>query len=161
MSTWTNADGIEVVFGTARSALAENGTAIGYQTKTLVVDLDSQNLPALADAVSEKESSLPANALITEAYLVATSAWVGTGTLTVGLGYDNAGTPTAVDADGIDAAVDVDTVLAATGDVVACDGALVDKTATIGANRAWVYAVATGTVSAGTGKLYLTYIEVV
>lgn len=157
MSTWTNADGLIETYGTARAALATDGTKTGVQTYTMVVELDGLDLPALADQ-NEKTSSLPANAYITSAVLIADSAWTGTNpTLTIGLGYDNEGTPTAVDADGIDAAIDVDGVFTAAGEAVVCDGALVDGTATIGSNRAWVYAVAGGTVTAGTAKLYLTY----
>lgn len=157
MSTWTNADGLIETYGTARATLATDGTKTGVQTYTLVVELDSQDLPALADQ-NEKTSSIPANAYITEAVLIADSAWTGTTpTLTIGLGYDNDGTPTAVDADGIDAAIDVDGVLAAAGDAVVCDGALVDGTSTIGANRAWVYASTGGTSTGGTAKLYITY----
>lgn len=159
MTTWNgsieNADGLPVKFGTARATPVTDGVTAGKDEKLLTLYLDSQNLTALASVAREDVAHLPADALITEAYIVAESAWTGTGTLTVGLAKSDS---TALDADGIDATIDVDAVLVAAGDVVSCDGALVDKTETI-SERAWPYAVANGTVSAGTGTLYIKYIQ--
>ena len=154
MSTWTNADGLPIKYGTTRSTAVADGVTTGKDEYLLEFYIDSQNLTALASAAREDYAHLPATAIITEAYIVAESAWTGTGTLTVGLAKSDS---TALDADGIDATVDVDAVLAAAGDVVSCDGVLVDKTETI-SERAWPYATVAGTVSAGVGTLYLKYI---
>lgn len=150
---WTNEDGLLVRFDTERSVVAPDGTT-NPEVHTLAVILDSAGLPGLSD-VNDDRASLPANALVVDAYLVCNTAWTGTSpTLTVGLA-NAAGV--AIDADGIDAAVAVDGVQAAAGDVVACDGALVDKTSTVGAAQAWVYAASGGTVTAGKSTLYVRY----
>lgn len=152
--SWTNEDGLLQRFNLERAEVVTDGTDNGQAERILEIQIDSQDLPGLAD-INADRPSLPANALVTDAFLITTTAFVGTGTLTVGLG-NSAGS--AIDADGIDAAVDVDTVLAAVGDVVACDGALVDKTATVGAAEAWPYATVSGTVSAGVATLKIKYI---
>lgn len=150
---WTNEDGLLVRFDTERSAVAPDGTT-NPEVQTLAVIIDSTDLPGTAD-VNADRAHLPANALVIDAYLVCNTAWTGTSpTLTVGLA-NSAGT--AIDADGVDAAVAVDGVQAAAGDVVACDGALVDKTATIGSADGWVYATTGGTVTAGKSTLYVRY----
>jgi len=151
---WTNEDGLLIRFGDERSAVVTDGNDAGTAENILEIQIDSQALPTLAD-INADRAHLPANALITDAYLVATTAFVGTGTLTVGLG-NAAGS--AIDADGIDATVDVDAVLGAIGDVVLCDGALADKTATVGTADAWPYATVAGTVSAGVATLKLKYV---
>lgn len=160
MANWTNEDGLLVRFAhgggaDAKGQVARDGTALLGDIHTLEVEIPYDNLPATGD-VNEDRPNLPAHAIIVDAFLVCNTAWDGTTpTLTIGLA-DSAGS--AIDADGIDAAIDVDSVQASAGDVVACDGALVDKTATIGSDRAWVYAATGGTVTAGKSTLYLTYI---
>tara|TARA_R110002110_G_scaffold25998_5_gene96063 strand:+ start:874 stop:1092 length:219 start_codon:yes stop_codon:yes gene_type:complete len=65
----------------------------------------------------------------------------------------------AIDADGIDAAI-AKADLAA-NKAVACNGALVGGTATVGAADAYVGALyATAAFTAGAGKLVIEYIEV-
>lgn len=155
MGTWINEDGLKIRFDTDRSEVRKEGTNLIAPVRAHKVVIDSTDLPAAADAGADQDF-IPAGALIIDSYLVATSAWTGVGTLTIGLA-NAAGT--AIDADGIDAAIDVDVALAAAGDVVANDGELVDKTATIGSADGYVYAVATGAVS-GTAELVILYIEV-
>ena len=152
--TWDNEDGILVRFGTERSTVSTDGTDAGHQEHVLEVVIDSQDILLVGD-VNDDRPSLPANAVVTDALLIATTAFVGTGTLTLGLS-DSAGS--AIDADGIDATIDVDAVLGNIGDVVACDGALVDKTASIGTVAGWVYGSIGGTVSAGVATLKLKYV---
>jgi len=154
MTTWTNADGLLVRFGADRAQTEFNDGGTSEDIRGLSIVIDSTNLPALAD-INGDRPSLPANAVIVDSFLVCNTAWTGTTpTLTIGLG-NAAGS--AIDADGIDAAVAVDSVQAAAGDVVANDGALVDKTASIGSAAAWVYAATGGTVTAGKSTLYLRY----
>lgn len=152
MTTYTNADGLLLRFGTSRSEVAGDGSSLADE-KTLVVKITGGTTIDLAD-INGDRPSIPAGAIVTDALLVADTAWTGTGTLTIGLG-NSAGS--AIDANGIDDAIDVDAALAAAGDVVACDGALVDKTATIGSAAGWVYTTESGTV-AGTATLHLKYI---
>lgn len=155
MPVWTNADGLKVKFALDNGATEAESGVTQMDTHTLEVVLDSADLPAAADA-AEDIAHLPANAVITDAFLVCNTAWAGTSpTLTIGLVQSDGST--VIDADGIDAAIDADGVQAAAGDMVACDGALVDKTATIGGNRGWVYATTGGTVTAGKSTLYLRY----
>ena len=159
MTVWngnlTNADGMIVKFGTTRGTAVTDGATGGMDEVLMRFYVDSQALVALASVAREDVQSIPADALITEAYMVAESAWVGTGSLTLGLAKSDS---TALDADGIDATIDVDAVLAAAGDVVNCDGVLVDGTETI-SERAWIYATKTGTVSAGVGTLFIKYVR--
>lgn len=152
--SWTNADGLKIKFGTERGTAVYDGVTAGKQEKMLTFYVDSQNLTAIANAVTEDFAWIPANALITEAYMVAESAWTGTGTLSLHLAKSDG---TQLGTNGIDATIDVDAVLAAAGDVVKCDGALVDNTETI-SERAWPYATVGGTVSAGVGTLYIKYV---
>ena len=150
---WTNEDGLLIRFGEELGEIVTDGTTTSDEL-TLEIEIDSQKVPTLAD-INADRAHLPANALITHAFLVTTTPFTGTGTLTVGLG-DASGT--AIDANGIDDLVDVDVALAAVGDVVACDGALADNTATIGSVDAWVYATIGGTVSAGVATLKIKYV---
>ena len=151
---WTNEDGLLVRFNKERSTPVTDGTDNGQGERVFEIQIDSQDLPALTD-INDDRPHLPANALITDALLITTTGFTGTGTLSIGLGDSS---QTAIDADGIDAAIDVDVALAAAGDVVACDGALADKTATVGAADAWVYATVSGTVSAGVATLKVKYV---
>lgn len=150
----TNEDGLIVEFGNDRGIAVADGKTAEAPGKMLTMYIDSQDLVALADSAREDVAYLPAGAMVTNSVFVAETAWTGTGTMTIGLA-NSAGT--AIDADGIDAAIDVDAALAAAGDAVTNDGALVDGTEVIGSD-AWVYATVSGTVSAGTGTLYISYI---
>lgn len=159
MTQWngsqTNEDGLVMRFDLDRSAVVTDGADRGKGVQVLEVDLVGASLPAIATGGREDIAHLPAGAVITDAFLIATTGFdTDVGTLTVGLAKADG---TALDADGIDAAVDVSAVLAADGDVVACDGALVDKTEHI-SERAWVYATASGSVATGTAKVKLLYL---
>lgn len=156
MPSWTNEDGLLVRFAPDNGGQEVGDGVKQYVEEVLEIVIDSADLPVAADA-NDDRPHLPAHALITDALLVCNTAWTGTSpTLTIGLAELDA---TPIDADGIDATVAVDSVQAAAGDVVACDGALVDKTATIGADRAWVYAATGGTVTAGKSTLYIKYVK--
>jgi hypothetical protein len=159
MTTWngnaTNEDGLVVRFSTDRSTVVTDGVSNGQAVKMFELTIDSQNLPGIANGGREDIAHLPAGAMITDAKLIATTAFTGTGTLTVGFAKSDG---TALDADGVDAAVDVDSVLGSANDAVTCDGVLVDGTEAL-SERAWVYATTSGTVSAGVAKLRILYIE--
>lgn len=153
MATWTNADGLLVRFPADKGEVVTDGTILNGTYKILEVVIDLMDPPVVGD-INEDRPHLPAHAFIVDSYLVCNTAWTGTSpTLTIGLA-NSAGT--AIDADGIDAAIAAG-VQAAAGDVVLNDGALVDKTSTIGAARGWVYASTGGTVTAGVSTLYLVY----
>jgi hypothetical protein len=158
MTQWngnlTNEDGLIVEFGTNRSDVVTDGTTQGQAEHMLTMYIDSQALVAVGDSAREDVARLPEHALITSAWFVAESAWTGTGTLDIGTA-DSAGS--AIDANGLFAAIDVDVALAAAGDAVVGAGVLADGTDII-AEDSWVYATASGTVSAGVGTLYIRYI---
>ena len=156
MSTWTNEDGLVVRFGLSRSAVVTDGTDAGVSTKVFSVTIPGNDLPAISNGGRDDIAHLPAGALITGAYAVATTGFgTDVGTLTIGFAKSDG---TALNASGIDSAIDVSAALAADGDTVTCDGALVDGTETI-PERAWVYATNSGSVVTGTVELYITYVD--
>lgn len=154
MAIWTNADGLQVRFPADKGEVVTQGTILNGTYKTLEFIIDLMDLPLITGGGDETVANLPAHALIVDSFLVCNTAWTGTDpTLTIGLA-DDAGV--AIDADGIDATIALG-VQDAIGKVVANDGALVNKSATIGAKRGWVYAATGGTVTAGVSTLYVTY----
>jgi hypothetical protein len=151
--SYTNADGLLVLTNGAAGVPAENGvTAVGAK-KNLLVNIDltkgDQNFNTGTDA------GIPAGSYITSAVLVVKTAAVGGTTVTVGL-VNAAGT--AIDADGIDVAVATADLVA--NKAVACDGALVGGTATVGAAEGFVSIDVAGTYTAGELLLVIDYVEV-
>ena len=152
MSTdWTNSDGLEIRF--AGPEADQSGAGTQGAVKELVVDIANMATDITAAAFSH-EAAIPAGSYIIGAYLKVTSAMTGTsGTLTIGLAQKDG---TAIDADGIDAAI-AQADLAA-GKAVSCDGALVGGVATVGSNPAYVYTTKGGTVTGGAARLVIEYI---
>ena len=151
--SYTNADGLLVLTNGDAGVPAENGaTAVGAK-KNLIVNIDltkgDQNFNTGTDA------GIPAGSFITSAALVVKTAAVGGTNVTIGL-VNAAGT--AIDADGIDA--EVLTAALAANRAVACDGALVGGTVTIGAAEGFVSVDVTGTYTAGELLLVIDYVEV-
>ena len=156
--SWTNSDGLTVLMHEEQGVAKTNGvTAVGIR-KTLVWDIADATLLASAGAApAANDAFIPANAVIVAAHIVVDAAFTtsASGALNIGL-YNAAGT--AIDADGIDAAVAV-SVLAA-DDVVVADGILVGV-ANVGAANAYVDAwYSTGVFTAGSAKVVIEYIEV-
>lgn len=155
MAEWTNSDGLVVRY-TDPSATAFSATTrqVGA-VHQLVVKFTYDNLPTPASG-DARAASIPANCWIKDAYLLATSDWGGTTpTLTIGLAQEDG---TAIDADGIDAAI-AEAALD-TGDVVQCDGALVSAgTVADASNRAYVVATTGGTVTSGAATLVIEYVQ--
>jgi hypothetical protein len=155
--SYTNADGLQVLTNGAAGVAANNGTAVSPK-KSLVINIaDATALGSSAATPDDQEAFIPAGSYITAASLVVTTAFTsgGAATLTIGA-YNQAGT--AIDADGIDATI----ALAAVGanKAVACDGALVGGTATVGAADAYIKAnYGTAAFTAGAAKLVIEYIE--
>ena len=118
---------------------------------TLVVEFDYANLPTFS-AVYQDIPAIPADSLITAAYLHVETAAAGGTSYNIGL-YTAAGV--AIDADGIDAGV---LTAALTEDAwIVNDGDLVG--ATIGATAGQVVVAATGTFTAGEYMLIIEYIS--
>lgn len=98
--------------------------------------------------------SIPAYAKITSAHLEVLTAFAGGTSYNIGL-YTAAGV--AIDADGIDAAV-ATAAIDARGDVVVCDGALVNGVLSIGGTAGKLTVAATGTYTAGKARLVVEYV---
>ena len=154
--SYVNADGLEILASGDAGTPAKRGTAVS-PTKSLVMVLTGTELPSAAATPQDNDAFIPAGSFITSASLIVTSAFTsgGAATLTIGA-YQQDGTT--VDADGIDATVALAALAANKG--VACDGALVGGTATVGAADVYIEAnYGTAAFTAGEAKLVIEYIE--
>jgi len=154
--SYNNADGLLVLTNGDQGAINQTGSA-EYGPKFLVINIPAAaSIGSSAAAPAANDAFIPAGAYITKASLVVTTGFTGTNaTLNIGL-YNAAGT--AIDADGIDAVIAV-TDLASIGKAVACNGALVAGTATVGSANAYVsFDYDTAAFTAGAGKLVIEYI---
>lgn len=156
--SYTNADGLLVLTNGAAGTAADNGIA-EYGKKFLVVDIaDATAIGAAAAAPAANDAFIPAGSYITGAHLVVTTAFTSGGSAALNIGLYNAA-GSAIDADGIDATIAVADLAA--NKAVACNGALVGGTATVGAADAYVsWDYDTAAFTAGAAKLVIEYIEV-
>lgn len=157
--SYTNADGLYVLTDGGAGAAANNGVSAGNIKQTLVWDItDATAIGTSAATPTANQAFIPANAVITNAWLVVDDAFTsgGAATLSIGL-YQQDGTT--IDADGIDATIAVATLAADA--VVPADGALADGTQNVGANDAYIGVLyATAAFTAGSAKLVVEYINV-
>lgn len=166
-TTWANSDGLTVGYG---RHTADNDVAAAYggqgAVKTMVVEINGTSLvDTIVDgSIPPQTAQIRRGSTILSATLTTTVAWTGTGTLDIGTwGRGTLDTPVVDDADGIDADIDIDVALAAVGDTVHCDGALVGGAVTVGEtsnsdcviSASWETAVPT----AGQAILTIRYIE--
>ena len=159
--SYTNADGLFVLTNGAQGSANDEGvTARGArQVITKKLSLAALGSSFGSSNIDPLEAMIPAGAIIVNADLVITTAATsgGSATLTIGT-YNAAGT--AVDADGIDAAIAL-TAIDADGDVVQCDGAQVSGLVTVGGAAAYVgWNYGTAAYTAGAAKLIIEYIKV-
>ncbi len=159
--SYTNADGLFVLTNGAQGAVNDEGvTARGArQVITKKLSLASLGSSFGSSNIDPLEAMIPAGAIIVNADLVITTAATsgGSATLTIGT-YNAAGT--AVDADGIDAAIAL-TAIDADGDVVQCDGAQVSGVVTVGSAPVYIGALyGTAAFTAGEAVLIVEYIKV-
>lgn len=154
-ATWTNSDGLVVGFG-PRDSKNDNGAVVETigNVEVFQMNLDFDNLPAASGtAPSTKSIPLPANAVINDAVIQVTEAFTAAGAATLTLGLKNSA-GTAIDADGIDAAIAVAAL--SLGATIQCDGALVG--ADIGTADGYIAsAVATGPFLTGHAILTIEY----
>lgn len=153
---YVNADGLEILTAGEAGVPAKRGTAVSPK-KALVMTITGTDLASSAATPQDHDAFIPAGSFITSASLIVTSAFTsgGAATLTIGA-YTQAGA--AVDADGIDATVALAALAADKG--VACDGALVGGTATVGGADVYIEAnYGTAAFTAGEAKLVIEYIE--
>lgn len=153
---YVNADGLEILTAGEAGVAAKRGTAVSPK-KALVMTITGTDLAASAATPQDHDAFIPAGSFITSASLIVTSAFTsgGAATLTIGA-YEQDGS--VVDANGIDDAI----ALAAIGadKAVACDGALVGGTATVGAADVYIEAnYGAAAYNAGEAKLVIEYIE--
>lgn len=159
--SYTNSDGLFILTDGAQGSIGGEGVSARSTRQTLVVDITSANTASTfgASNIDQLAPTLPANCIIVNADLVITSPFTsgGSATLTIGT-YNAAGT--AIDADGIDAAIAL-TAIDADGDVVQCDGAQVSGLLTVGGAAAYVgWNWGTAAFTAGAAKLIIEYIKV-
>ena len=159
--SYTNADGLFVLTDGAQGAVNDEGVTVRGARQVITKKL---SLAALGSSfgssnIDPLEAMIPAGAIIVNADLVITTAATsgGSATLTIGT-YNAAGT--AVDADGIDAAIAL-TAIDADGDVVQCDGAQVSGVVTVGSAPVYIGALyGTAAFTAGSAVLIVEYIKV-
>lgn len=159
--SYTNADGLFVLTDGAQGAVNDEGVTVRGARQVITKKL---SLAALGSSfgssnIDPLEAMIPAGAIIVNADLVITDAATsgGSATLTIGT-YNAAGT--AVDADGIDAAIAL-TAIDADGDVVQCDGAQVSGVVTVGSAPVYIGALyGTAAFTAGSAVLIIEYIKV-
>ena len=147
---------MEILTAGEAGTAAKRGTVVSPK-KALVVTITGTDVPSSVDTPQDHDAFIPAGSYITGASLIVTTAFTsgGSATLTVGT-YQQDGT--AVDADGIDATIALAALAA--NKAVACDGAAVGGTATVGANDVYVEAIyGTAAFTAGEAKLVIEYIE--
>lgn len=159
--SYTNADGLFVLTNNAQGAANDEGvTTRGVrQVITKKFTLSALGSSFGASNIDPLEAMIPANAIIVNADLVITSPATsgGSATLTIGT-YNAAGS--AVDADGIDAAIAL-TAIDADGDVVQCDGAQVSGLVTVGGAACYIGAIyGTAAFTGGEATLIVEYIKV-
>lgn len=173
---WTNADGLQVRFGSdwADGAVRKNraGTLSTMGAiKQIEVDLDLKLLPVgvsfsadlnndgTRDGFYNGDVSIPANASIVNAYIVMGETAVGGTSIAVGLFQANG---TAINATGIFTATGAVTANLTAGKRVNGDGAFTAATAGtagIGANKGFIGITTVGTFTAGKGRLVIAYID--
>lgn len=156
--SYTNADGLRIMTYGDQGVVKNGGSTVDGKL-VLTLNLSGLGSSIAAADIDPYEGFIPAGAVITGATLVMTNPATsgGSATLTIGT-YNAAGT--AIDADGIDAAIAL-TAIDADNDVVRCDGA---QAAGVGgklAANAYVKAIyGTAAFTAGTAKLVIDYVKV-
>ena len=155
--SYTNADGLRVLTGSDQGAEKLQGVTTSSPRQALIMDITFTGIGTTfgASNIDLNNPYIPAGSVILSATLVMTTAATSGGAATLTLGtYNAAGT--AIDADGIDAAVAL-TVIDAVGDTVRCDGAHL-TTAGYVAENAYIGAIyGTAAYTAGVGKLIIEY----
>jgi hypothetical protein len=159
--SYTNADGLRILTNNDQGAVGGEGVTARASRQTLVVDILGTALGTSfgASNIDPLAPTIPAGAIIVNADLVITTPFTSGGSATMTIGtYNAAGT--AIDADGIDAAIAL-TAIDADGDVVQCDGAQVSGLVTVGGAAAYVGVIyGTAAYTAGAAKLIIEYIKV-
>ena len=157
MSTRENFDGLKVNYNLTLAETDPTGVTT-WAEKTMVIEIDSQNLRSIdvAGNTTGRNAYIPANSVITDAFMVVETAFTSGGSTTLSIGFaEDDGT--VIDADGVDATI-AKTAMDAVGDVVQCDGAMVGGLVTVGTDNAYPYVtIGTGPYTAGVAKVVIKY----
>lgn len=158
--SYTNADGLFVLTFDDKGKRQDNGVTAGSIKQSIIHTIEDASTIGSTFGSSDidvMDATIPAGAYITNAYVISTADFTSGGAATLDIGlYEADGT--AIDADGIDAAVALAALSA--GNAVNADGALVGGTLAV-ANEAYVgLKYNTATYTAGTAKVVVEYIEV-
>lgn len=154
MGTWTNDDGLYLRFGQTEADVTKAGEPRDGDGMERVAEVEIAAADLTVSTTKVYDGlTIPNGAHITKAEFYVETAFAGaTGTLTIGLVDQDRST--AIDADGIDAAIAV-TAIDAAGDLITCDGALINTTLS---NTGLVSALnGTAQFTAGVGQLRIYY----
>jgi hypothetical protein len=161
MTKWVNSDGLEVLYGSSKSAMRSGGEVKhSGSLREIVLTINGADVPA-ADAPIDKRITIPSGAWVDEAVLNVTTAFTsgGSATLDIGLMLDDAdGTYSTSDDNGIDAAIAVATLV--DNYRVVCDGAQCETNVTDGSNGLPLvvsYGYNTAAFTAGVATLTIKY----
>lgn len=149
MTSFTNSDGLLVHVG-APDTKNDGATSIFGNKGTIEYTVNFDDFPGVT--FTDADSYIPKNSIILSCLLLTDVAWVGGTSLTVGT-YQKDGT--AIDADGIDAAIA--TAALTIGSVIVCDGALAANKLSSATLDSYVGASTSGTFSAGKSRLIIEY----
>lgn len=153
MVKYINKDGLVENFGAPTDFQGGTLKTQGAR-KEVVLKIDGVKVTPATGAHQDNEVFIPAGAVIESSKTIVTEAFAGGTNIT--LGYENkAGT--AIDADGIDAAVATGALTL--GAVIVNDGALATNVG-IGAVNAYPALTKSGTFTAGKADVVITYIDV-
>jgi hypothetical protein len=157
--SYTNADGLRVLTHGGQGDVIDRGVTEAGSLVIDIADFTAIGSTFGAADIDVNKAVIPAGSVITSATLVMTTAATsgGAATLTIGT-YNAAGT--AIDADGIDAAVAI-TVIDADGDVVRCDGAQTGVAGYLAADAHVGLIYGTAAYTAGAGKLIVEFKKLV
>lgn len=168
-ANYTNADGLSLRIGGVSPTTYNAGISsdVNYPISTIWVDFDYANYPTFdadanndgtLDSFSGMTPAIPARAVVTRVYLLVKAAFTGGTATGIDIGFTQKD-GTAIDADGLFTAAGTGAVAGLTaGAVVIGDGALATNDA-VGANNAYIKVTPNGTLTAGTGRLVVEYIE--
>jgi hypothetical protein len=154
--SYTNADGLRVLTFGAKGEVNPTGNTCDTVRRTLVVKLaDASTLADVTIPDVTLDAYIPADSVVLQAWLVVDTAFAGaTAVLDIGT-FNSAGT--AVDDDGIDAAIAMATLV--DNLVVACNGAVIGTRVTADTYVGFSYDTAAFT--AGAAVLYVEYLVAV
>lgn len=155
---WTNDDGLRVRFGTLDSQPAPGVVSTGGVEHEIRVELVGTDLgTAVLDRDIMHGAVIPSGAVISQATLYVTTAFTSGGAATLTIGTYKVSDNTALDADGIDAAVAL-TAIDADGDWFECDGAQVATPSAITADCYIGAIYGTAAFTAGQATLVVRYV---